>query len=351
MKTARVGLGVLATVVPVALAYANARNRGLVAVCDDVVVRTLGHGYTGTLPRNRWDPRAGAWGIRLQLRSLGRLQGLFASLVYVLGERISAAPRNLLAAITAVIAAMTAALTLPAQQEATLLFGSLLGASFVLASLVELPGWMLFATLGLACTYDVTAGLAALLAVGVRWSLERRVPRWKDAAWLTLGVVPVLWMGVAASASAPRCTQCRRYSGWLGEGTFGQVVVGWSQVSSRDARGRCSVAWCARRLGIAAGADGTFRCRGNRCRDRRRRRNRRARRANRTRTIRSRCLGFARGSVGIRGGRDERSRARRGRGSRAAGSRERGDGARARARHSSQRSRARRSWLYPRSAT
>jgi hypothetical protein len=171
---------------PIAFAVAFARDDGRWAACDEAIVRTLGHGYTGLL-RGLDALITAPFGARVQWASMACAGGL-GVMTFAMGQRlVRELGSKWLGLVIALAGAALATLTLPVQREATLAFGNVLGAVLVLLPVVLASSGVaragVFAALGLALTYDLpvaitaTLSLCALLAIAPEARLRADTPK------------------------------------------------------------------------------------------------------------------------------------------------------------------------------
>ncbi len=224
MKRLTVAMGAASGAIPVVFAASCtglARNDSASAACDEAVVRTIGRGYTGLL--HGLDAMVTApFGMHPQWASIACV-GLLAVATFALAHRLTRdlAP-GVLGLVIALCGAAMATLTFPAQYEATLTFGNVLGAVLVVLPLVlasaGAPGAVVCAAVGLACSYDVPVALGAVLSVGVL--LLTRALRLRLAAlpWVLVAAIPMAWMAWRRSAAPEASLEVAALAGALGEG-------------------------------------------------------------------------------------------------------------------------------------
>jgi hypothetical protein len=188
------GCAAIAMALPVVVSSSGA---GTVAAADEGVVRVVGHGYTG-LFRGLDAIVALPFGAHARWATLVAA-ALFGLATFILARRLgrAVAPGPLSLAL-AVLAAALATLTLPAQREAVLVSGNLLGALLVIAPVAlvaaRAPYVAIAGVLGLAASYDIPVAITSALAVATFAILARKRPAWTDSLPLAIAIVPVAWM-------------------------------------------------------------------------------------------------------------------------------------------------------------
>ena len=218
-RTAFVLGGLCAAALPIA--FGLERGDGIDAACDEAVVRDVGRAYTGAL--HGLDALLGApLGGRAHWASLACAAGL-AVVAYVLARRLlRASAHGGFGVALAIVAAALATLTFPAQREAALVGGSVLGALLVLSPVVlasegASARWIA-AALGLAATYDAPTGAAAALGCAALAMAAGKKPAWRAAPFALVGLVPIAWMLFRRAAAPDAALDVSMVSGWLGEG-------------------------------------------------------------------------------------------------------------------------------------
>ena len=211
---------------PIAFAAAFARDDGAVAACDEAIVRTMGRGYTGML--HGLDAIVALpFGVHVQWASMA-CAGALGIMTFVLARRLG---RDLtpktddapwLRLVIAFAGSVLVTLTFPVQREATLAFGSVLGAVLALAPVVlassGAPQAAVFAAIGLAISYDAPVAGAAVLSMGALVVTRAWRPRALAAAWTLVGLAPVAWMLWRRSVAPESSLDVTPFAGWLGEG-------------------------------------------------------------------------------------------------------------------------------------
>jgi hypothetical protein len=223
---------------PIAFAAALAKDDGAAAACDEAIVRTIGRGYTGmlhgldaivTMPfgaHAQWASMACAGWLGVVTFMLARrfVRGLAPRTRGAQPREPRLGDQSWLGLTIALAGAALATLTFPAQREATLAFGSALGAVLVLAPIVLASSGaaqgVVFAALGLAITYDAPVACAAAASVGALVLLRVWRPRALAATWLLTGLVPVVWMVWRRSVSPESSLDAAALAGLLGEGAL-----------------------------------------------------------------------------------------------------------------------------------
>ncbi len=214
---------------PIAFAAALAKDDGATAACDEAIVRTIGRSYTGVL--HGLDAIVTMpFGARAQWASMA-CAGWLGVVTFMLAGRLvrDLAPRtrgaSWLGLTLALAGAALATLTLPAQREATLAFGNVLGTVLALAPIVlassGAPQGGVFAAMGFAITYDAPVACAAAASMGALVLLRAWRPRALAATWLLVGLVPVMWMVWRRSVAPESSLDAAALAGLLGEGARG----------------------------------------------------------------------------------------------------------------------------------
>lgn len=214
--------GIASLALPFAFAASRARvDDGIDASCDAGVVRVVGRGYTGVW--HGLDALVGApLGMHAQWASVvsATLLGLAA---YLLARKIVRAltPGGLGVALS-VVAAALATLTFPAQREATLVSGSVLGALLVVGPVVlaieGAPTALVAVFLGLALTYDVPVGVAALASIAMLFAMSRKRPSWRALGFALAGAAPISWMLWRCDVAPHASLDVAPFAAWMGEG-------------------------------------------------------------------------------------------------------------------------------------
>jgi hypothetical protein len=214
-----VACGVLAMALP--LVVANPGD-GIDAAADEGVVRVVGRGYTGifrgldalvALPEHaRWATLGAA--------------ALLGLATFVVARRVGRAlSPGALSLALAVVAAALATLTLPAQREAALVAGNVLGAFLVVAPIalvaVRSPNAFVAAALGLAASYDVPVAVTSCVAIATFALLARKRPAWTDALPLAVFALPVMWMLWRRVAAPDASLEVGLFASPFGEGARG----------------------------------------------------------------------------------------------------------------------------------
>jgi len=214
--------GLVAMVLPVAVAGAG---DGIDASADEGVVRVVGHGYTGVfrgLDAIVAMPFSFLGGEHARWATLGAA-AMLGLATFVVARRLGRAlAPGVLSLALAIVAAALATVTLPAQREAALVSGNVLGAGLVMTPLAlvaaRAPNAVVAGALGLAASHDVPVASTACLAIAVFVLLARKRPAWTDALPLAIFAAPIVWMLWRRVAAPDASLDVALFASPLGEG-------------------------------------------------------------------------------------------------------------------------------------
>ena len=210
--------GALAMALPLAV---SGSADGIDAAADEGVVRVVGRGYTGIF-RGLDAMVALPCAEHARWATLGAV-ALLGLATFVVARRVgrALAPGALSLAL-AVVAAALATLTLPAQREAALVSGNVLGALLVMAPIAlvaaRAPNAVVAGALGLAASYDVPVAVTSCVSVATFALFARKRPAWTDALPSLVLAAPIAWMLWRRVAAPDASLEVGPFAAPFGEG-------------------------------------------------------------------------------------------------------------------------------------
>ena len=220
---------------------------GIDAAADEGGVRVVGRGYTGIF-RGLDALVALPWGAHARWATLGAA-ALLGLATFIVARRLgrALAPGALSLAL-AVVAAALATLTLPAQREAALVAGNVLGALLVVGPIAlvakRAPNAVVAGVLGLAASYDVPVAVTSCLAIATFALFARKRAAWTDALPLLVFAAPVVWMLWRRAAAPDASLEVGLFASLLGEGAR-SVAKNAAMVIARGELGVVALAFAA----------------------------------------------------------------------------------------------------------